>query len=493
MDIKSLGSYYQGQLANIQELVQENTLWKAEAADLLARESQGFQNTDDLLQALHEAQRLNKIYTAGVAQDAVFRQKVLGLPMWKDYGTPPASTELQHSLAQKIYNANPRKNDQALINIGDGAREIGVWLADKCAAEHIPFVVQFADPEFQAHLVNHTEDAGVRALAADFLKMTAPLTTIMTARPGVPDRDPPETDKAKTKIYAQETRSFGERISSGDLFYTLTIIPTRKDAEIDEIPYDDYTRLFFEMCDQPWDRIGKAQEALIKEFNAACKVRITNNDGTDVSMELVDHDGSHFTFCNSLIAKNVPGSEIFSAPRRDSVEGTVVAKGRFSEHGKAIIENLTLEFSKGKLIGFSAEKGDKELREILSVDEGALGVGELGIGTNPHLKQHVCNGLLVEKIGGSFHLALGRPYSYTEYMGTPVKVDNGGVSDLHWDITTMLQGKDGRIYLDGRLIMDHGLWLDPQYDILNRGWEAVPENERPAYWKDYYKAPTPQP
>lgn len=125
----------------------------------------------------------------------------------------------------------------------------------------------------------------------------------------------------------------------------------------------------------------------------------------------------------------------------------------------------------------------------IGVDDGARFVGELGIGTNPHLKRHVVNGLLVEKIGGSFHIALGRPYSYTSYEGVPVKVDNGGKSSLHWDITTMLHGKDGCIELDGRKVMENGQWIDPKYDVLNRGWESVPVEQRPDYWQDYYSKP----
>jgi aminopeptidase len=95
------------------------------------------------------------------------------------------------------------------------------------------------------------------------------------------------------------------------------------------------------------------------------------------------------------------------------------------------------------------------------------------------------NILLVEKVGGSFHLALGNAYTFNEYAGNPVKVDNGNRSLDHWDITTMLIGKQGVIELDGKPIMKDGLFLDPKLDILNRGWAAIPEDKRPDYWKSY--------
>lgn len=491
MKIDNLNIFYQTQLDTLRAMAADPAcVWQKEAQSLLNKAAFDFPDTDDLLETLHQIQRLNKIYDAGLATSATFKQDVTkeNYPSWKNFGMPPASLPLQHSLAQKLYNADPAKNDFGLINIGDGAREIGKWLVEKCLDEKVPFIVNFSDGGFDSYILHHADDNGIKGLAAGYLRKTAPVTTIMTARPGQPERDYIKPDPKKEQLYSREVRGFSERVSSGKVFYTLTVIPTRKDAQIDNIPYDDYIKLFFEMCDQPWHLIGKAHEELIQEFNTASQVRITNDDGTDLTIGLVEDDGSHYTFCNSLIAKNVPGSEIFSGVRRDAVNGKVVAKGRFSEHGSDIIENLTMEFEKGKLVRYSADKGLDAFEKAIGVDEGARYVGELGIGTNPHLKTHVVNGLLVEKIGGSFHIALGRCYTYTEYQGVPVKVDNGNQSALHWDITTMLHGKGGRIYLDGRLVMDDGKWLDPKYDVLNRGWQAVPEDQRPTYWRNYYKS-----
>lgn len=491
MKIADLQNMYAQQMANIEKLAHASNLWQAEARDVLARAGQDLA-TDDFIQLLHEVQRLNKIGVAGLENDAAFRAAVLkeNLPMWRDFTTPPVDHSLQLELAKKIYNIRPGMNDVGILRLDQTTREIGKWLVEKCQADNAPFVAMIYDPSFDALVVNHTTEEGIKALAADLVRTTTPATRSMIVFSGTPDVEPLEMDKDKKKLYMKEISPYNSRSSTGSLFYTLTDIPSPKDAAIDGIEYQQYLQLFFEMCDQPWDEISKAHKGLIAEFNKASQVRITNSDGTDVTMSLIDNDGSHFTFCNSLIAKNVPGSEIFSAPRRDSVEGVVVAKGRFEHSGK-VIENLRMEFKKGKMVNFSAEKGQADFAHEVSIDEGALYVGELGIGTNPHLKQHVMNGLLVEKIGGSFHLALGRPYSYTEYGGEEVKVNNGGVSDLHWDITTMLHGKDGKIYLDGRQIMDNGKWVAPEYDVLNRGWESIPEDKRPAYWKNYYKNKSP--
>jgi len=178
----------------------------------------------------------------------------------------------------------------------------------------------------------------------------------------------------------------------------------------------------------------------------------------------------------------------FSAPVKEGVNGILVSKGRFQYGSKGIIEDLRFEFKKGKVVKYSARKGKKALETIMKADDrhgqGVKYLGEIGLGTNPHLRRHVVNGLLVEKIGGSFHVALGSCYTFKEYLGTPVKIDNGNVSfsSTHWDVTTMLRGKAGKMYLDGELIQEDGDWIGKEFRVLNEGWGAVDKKMRPSWW-----------
>jgi aminopeptidase len=447
-----------------------------------------FANLDDALQTLQDAQKILTVYKAGLENNTDFLNALNAakIPAWKNYTAPPVSEELQHSLGDKIYNAERVKAPHAMIFLGQETRIIASHLMKRCMADGIPFDVHFSMPDFQAVALNHTNDAGVQAVAQDYIDRFTPINTKMTV---VTDGGSIATDPPKAAAYRKATAGVNSRTLSGDMYYTLTVIPTQKDAQQDGMDYHDYIKLFFELCDQPWDHIKKQQEILIEKFDKANTVRITNDDGTDIEMSLVDADGRHFTFANSVIAKNVPGSEIFSAPRRDSVNGTIVAKGRFAagRSGGDIIENLTMHFKDGRLHDFTADSGAAYFQEYLDRDPNNRYVGELGIGTNAHLGRHVVNGLLVEKIGGSFHLALGNSYSYTAYEGKPVHLKNGNVSATgdHWDITTMLRGHGGDIALDGVKVMENGRWLDPRLDVLNRGWAAVPVNERPDYWKNF--------
>ena len=318
-----------------------------------------------------------------------------------------------------------------------------------------------ADPLFQRRLLHHCDATQVNVLADIATaphRLCARRISMRTEQVQQPYPDTP-VEMDIQQAYNKAVGAYTEMLRTK--FYTVTTLPTPKDAELDQLPYADYIDLFFRMCDVDWAQVDMAHQALIEQLNAGSILGMTNSDGTDVSMNIAG-----FTFCNSLVAKNVPGSEVFSAPHRDSVHGTVVGKGRYLFNGK-LIENITLRFEHGRVVKYSAEIGQDVLTEMIETDDGSHYVGEIGIGTNPVLRTHLVNGLLVEKIGGSFHLALGNCYKFKDYLGTPVNVDNGNTSAIHEDLTFMLYGKQGRMYLDGQLIMDDGRFLDPRLAVLN--------------------------
>jgi aminopeptidase len=72
------------------------------------------------------------------------------------------------------------------------------------------------------------------------------------------------------------------------------------------------------------------------------------------------------------------------------------------------------------------------------------------LGTNYSVTQYTRNTLFDEKIGGTFHAALGAAYPET-----------GGKnqSGLHWDMVCDLR-RGGQVYVDGRLISQDGRFLD---------------------------------
>ncbi len=254
--------------------------------------------------------------------------------------------------------------------------------------------------------------------------------------------------------------------------WVLIYWPTEREAEFEGLTYDEYVDLFLRACHQPWRRIRRAQARLVEELNAAAILEIEaqtacGDPGHRTSLRM---DIGPMRFVNSTIVRNFPGSEVFAAPVRDSVEGQLYAPGRYVYDGRSI-EDMLLRVERGRIVEARARVGERELNEVLDTDPGARYFGEIAFGTNPGLRRRLLNGLLNEKVGGSFHITPGRAYTYTEYEGQAVVVDNGNRSQIHWDIAVPMLPEyvGGVVRLDGREVQRDGRWLDPGLAILNAG------------------------
>jgi aminopeptidase len=129
----------------------------------------------------------------------------------------------------------------------------------------------------------------------------------------------------------------------------------------------------------------------------------------------------------------------------DSVNGWV----RFSYpaiYSGVMVEGVELTFSDGRLVNARAEQNQAFLLEMCDSDAGARYLGEFAIGTNYEIDQFSRNILFDEKLGGSFHLALGSGYPET---GSRNK------SMIHWDMICGMK-EDSEMLLDGEVIYRNG-------------------------------------
>jgi aminopeptidase len=446
-----LGSEIQSRIAFLEEFKTQHPAWEALVSAVLDEVGQPVAVTD-AIQILHRVQRCYYAARLGLLEHKDVRDAIDDprFPLWKNYHALPATEDQKDNLARLMFEGDVQRRAPVLIGLCDYSRDIAERIIARCINEKTDTDIMISDPVFQRRLLTHCTSQQADQFGRLVMQPHQQCTRRITLRTEQVDMvyvDPPISQDIQ-KHYNVAVSDEHQR--SRDKFYTLTVLPTPKDAELDSIPYPDYIDLFFRMCAVDWTKVDAAHRVLIEQLNTASQVRITNDDGTDVRMSI---DG--FTFCNSLVAKNVPGSEVFSGVVRDSVNGVMVGKGRYMYNGK-IMENITLRFEQGRVVSYEAEQGGDVLKDMIETDEGSHYVGELGIGTNPVLRQHLVNGLMVEKIGG-----------FTDYLGTPVIVDNGNNSAIHEDLTVMLYGKNGKIYLDDQLIMDKGAFLDPRLAYLN--------------------------
>jgi aminopeptidase len=219
--------------------------------------------------------------------------------------------------------------------------------------------------------------------------------------------------------------------------------PTQALADEAGMTLDEYEEFIFDAVLLDWDAEGERMRRIADVFDVADEVRI-EADGTDLTMSLAGRSGSvddgHV---------NMPGGEVFYSPVEDSANG-VIEFGEFPAvfYGTEVA-GVRLVFEGGRVVDASATMNEEFLIQTLDTDEGARGLGELGIGCNPGIQRFMKNVGFDEKINGTIHLALGR--SYTFIGGT-------NESSIHWDIVKDLR-TTGRMYVDGRLVQEAGRWL----------------------------------
>jgi len=86
---------------------------------------------------------------------------------------------------------------------------------------------------------------------------------------------------------------------------------------------------------------------------------------------------------------------------------------------------------------------------MLDTDEGSRRLGELGIGTNYGITRFTRDILFDEKIGGTFHLAVGSGFEEAGGKNT---------SALHWDLICDAR-TDTEIRIDGAVFYKDGNFL----------------------------------
>ena len=140
----------------------------------------------------------------------------------------------------------------------------------------------------------------------------------------------------------------------------------------------------------------------------------------------------------------MPDGEIFTGPVEDSDNGWVRLTYPVVDFGREI-DGVELKFEQGRVVQASASKNEEFLLSALDTDAGSRFVGEFAIGTNFGIKRFTKSILFDEKLGGSFHMALGAGYPDTGSQNQ---------SSLHWDMICDM--REGEIRVDGELFYQGG-------------------------------------
>ena len=235
--------------------------------------------------------------------------------------------------------------------------------------------------------------------------------------------------------------------------------PSASMAQLAGTSTERFADFFFRVCALDYARMSRALEPLRDLMQQTDRVQL-KAPGTDLSFSIkgipaIPCDG-HF---------NLPDGEVFTAPVKDSINGTIQYNAASIYRG-VLHENVRFRFEAGKIV--EAESSNpRHLLEVLDTDEGARYIGEFAIGFNPHITEPIKDILFDEKIAGSIHLTPGNSYD---------EAGNGNKSQVHWDLVLMMSPEKGggEIWFDDRLIRKDGLFVLPELAGLNPEHLAAP-------------------
>ncbi|MNB66739.1 Aminopeptidase PepS [compost metagenome] len=228
--------------------------------------------------------------------------------------------------------------------------------------------------------------------------------------------------------------------------------PNPSMAQLANTSTEAFEDFYFEVCNLDYAKMDKAQDPLADLMKKTDRVRIIG-PGTDLQFSI---KGIGAEKCSG--EANIPDGEVYSAPVRDSVNGTISYNAATLYNG-ITFENIKFRFENGKIVE-ATSNDTARLNEILDSDEGARYIGEFAIGFNPYILHPMKDILFDEKIAGSLHFTPGQAYDVT---------DNGNRSSIHWDLVLIQRPEygGGEIYFDDRLIRKDGIFVIPELEALN--------------------------
>ena len=230
--------------------------------------------------------------------------------------------------------------------------------------------------------------------------------------------------------------------------------PTASMAQQAGMSTEAFEDFYFDVCTFDYAKLDPVIAPLKRLMDTTDKVRLTG-PGTDLRFSIKDIPTIPCTG-----NANIPDGEIFTAPVRDSVHGTIAFNTPTIYQG-TVFEGVTLVFEQGKIVRATSVGGTETmLNQILDSDEGARYIGEFSLGFNPYVMQPMKDILFDEKIAGSFHFTPGGAYD---------EAFNGNRSTVHWDMVFIQRPEfgGGEVYFDDVLVRRDGLFVPDDLLPLN--------------------------
>ncbi len=269
---------------------------------------------------------------------------------------------------------------------------------------------------------------------------------------------PPERRKWYTQHFTQPVH-MEQRLKHTK--WCVLRYPNASMAQLAETSTDAFKDFYFKATLLDYKKFAAAMQPLKELMARTDRIHIVA-PGTDLKFSI-----KNIPVVPCVGDYNIPDGEVFTAPVRDSINGTIQFNTP-SPYMGSLFHNIQLTFRDGKIVEADCEGDRDALTRILDTDAGARYVGEFAVAFHPWIRTPMKDILFDEKIAGSLHMALGNAYDMAF---------NGNRSGVHWDLV-LIQRKEyggGELFFDNRLIRKDGVFVAPELCGLNpEAWGAPP-------------------
>ncbi|GFP25283.1 hypothetical protein HKBW3S25_00741 [Candidatus Hakubella thermalkaliphila] len=359
------------------------------------------------------------------------------------------------AIANKIVHEclNIQKGESVLIDVREDTLFLGDLIAIECKKIGAdPLICAYSD-EFVYRTLTETDPQYLEIPSQIHRSVVEAAQVIISCF--MERKDPARSKDISGKRLAG-MRSYSKnrwnRLEKGGCRWVGIGFPTAEQAQHLGIDFDSFYRMFWSAVDIDYEKLGGQAAKIQRLLKDSQSVHITNEKGTDLTIELGDRpifsdDGriSSEDLKQGAVLLNIPSGEVFVAPLHHGTSGRVIFDLIIRE-GKRIVD-LELDFREGRAYPVRAKEGLEHYLDLVNNASGDKNlIAELGIGLNPRITQMVGYTLTDEKIIGTVHIAIGN----NKTMG------GQNDSDLHWDMIVMKP----TVVVDGVMLMEKGRFAE---------------------------------
>lgn len=364
------------------------------------------------------------------------------------------NTEKLNTLAHTIinYSLNLKENSRVDVNFTKEATPLVEELIKEARKIGAVMILHMNDPKLNSMLSESNTKARIEQIKKIRQFEVDNYDAFISIKYNYNDYETKNISKEIIKDLGEATKE-SDYIRINERNWVLLNYPSPVDAYKAKMTTTDFNEFALDVMTVDYKKMSDDIAPLKALMEKTDKVHIIS-PGTDLTFSI---KGMPAIPCTG--EKNIPDGELYSAPIKTSVNGTITYNTPSPYQGN-IYNNVSLTFENGKIVKATCDEDDDQLNAIFDTDEGARYVGEFSLGFNPKILYPMGDILYDEKILGSLHFTPGRAYA---------DCNNGNTSSIHWDMV-LIQREEfggGEIYFDDVLIRKDGKFILDELKPLN--------------------------